>query len=133
MKYSITIYFLLVSATPIFSQVNNDEVVLVEVREIVEYNIESTYYDNGQLKSETEFDKNKNGFLTRYDENGQVSEKYIYKKGLPYTILEYRDKNGKELDWGNFKNGNGYMAGFDKDGNYLGTVFFKNGKAVGGF
>ncbi|MWW25741.1 toxin-antitoxin system YwqK family antitoxin [Algibacter lectus] len=87
---------------------------------------EKTYFSDGTLLSESFYDTSDSGILKVYHRNGALHEKYMYKNGRPYNLLECYDKNGNALDKGTFKNGNGYLYLYDEDGGRLSRLVYKN-------
>lgn len=91
--------------------------------------ISVTYYQNGQI-DESLFWVNNNiiGEAKYYHENGQIAYIVNYKEGRLNNIVSYFDKNGNELSFGTFKNGNGDWNKYDDKGNIIKIEVYKNGK-----
>ncbi|MDG5493028.1 toxin-antitoxin system YwqK family antitoxin [Psychroserpens sp. SPM9] len=111
------------------------------------------YYENGQIESEghTNTDSKQVGVWKSYYPNHQLGrivnysnglmdgkETVYYKNGVLFkvvlwennklmNIISYNDNNGNELDYGDFKDGNGTLIYYDSEGKLDGKIEVVNG------
>ena len=90
---------------------------------------QKTYYDNGTVKSTGYLDENgeKTGEWKTYHENGQTFKTELFKDGKLMDIISYFDKDGYNLGRGSFRNGNGVLYEYDKDGTFIKTIIYLDG------
>lgn len=77
----------------------------------------TTYYSNGIIHTVENLKNNKfNGLLEVYYPNGIIECIIEYKRGKIWNIKQYRKPNNQPIDFGDLKNGDGflkcYQAGF---------------------
>lgn len=62
-----------------------------------------------------------------YPHNGAVWSRRKYEKGSLVNVIDLFDKNGEDLDFGSFKNGNGWLLNYREDGTVSNKSQFKSG------
>ncbi len=87
-------------------------------------------YKNGNVRREITIKKNfVYGPMIIYNpKNGKLFAKFIFDKGKLYNAFFY-DENGKEINNGGFKNGNGNLNFYRFSGSIAKVVEFKEGQA----
>lgn len=89
--------------------------------------ISKSYYENGTIEEQKFMKGNiKDGECYSYYENGAIREHIIFKSGCPYNVIANNDLNGKPLDFGTIKDGNGTVRSYDVDGNERSEETYKN-------
>jgi len=71
-------------------------------------------------------DGKKTGNYTTYHEKGMIAEKGAFKDDLFDGKWEYFDERGFPVGEGKFDNGNGYLIGYDQNGNLYRITHYKN-------
>jgi antitoxin component YwqK of YwqJK toxin-antitoxin module len=90
------------------------------------------YYKNGLLQKEITFLEDvSDGILTNWYENGQLQFKAEFSKGNLMNILELYTSNGLKLDKGNLIKGNGFIYGYNENGEKTSREEYQNGKLDG--
>jgi len=91
--------------------------------------IQNYHYESGKISSISAYRKGKReGKISFYYENGQLKKETIYKNDRPWEILNYFDPNGKPLEMGTLKDGNGTYYFYDDKGKRENIELYKNGK-----
>jgi len=88
------------------------------------------YYENGNIKNSGIFPLNglPTGEWIYYHNNGKLYQTQILSDGLRMEIVNCFDGNGKILDKGTLKNGNGTIKRYNIDGKLIETLKFSNGR-----
>lgn len=91
-----------------------------------------SFYESGKLKAIVNYlDGKKNGEWKEYHSNGKLSLHLLMKNDKFYEIINIYDSNGKSIEKGSLKNGNGTVYIYDADANLLKVYNFENGKFIG--
>ena len=86
------------------------------------------YHDNGKLLREEKFvNGEEEGTWKNYHENGQLYQTELWSQGKLMEIINCFDNRGNTLKKGNLKNGNGTVYYYDKTGELIRTIKYKNG------
>jgi antitoxin component YwqK of YwqJK toxin-antitoxin module/outer membrane protein OmpA-like peptidoglycan-associated protein len=92
---------------------------------------EKSYYETGILEESCTNSKGKlDGAFRYYYPNGKIWTERIYNNDLLEKLTILVDKNGKDLDKGTFKNGNGVIHFYTEFGQVYLSVTFKDGKEI---
>lgn len=76
------------------------------------------YYPNGKVENEMLYIDGKiNGTRKHYYPSGKIKTEVEYRNGKFWTMLGTYDQNGKKLDGGTLKDGNGYIILYDNNAN----------------
>ena len=87
-----------------------------------------TYHENGNRHCVCQYLEDKReGFQAIYWENGQLNRQEEYRNGLLWNILSRFDSNGKPIDIGTFKDGNGFINSYDKDWSVYEILYYEKG------
>jgi|SRR5690554_884341 len=89
------------------------------------------YYDNKKVEKKIFFLENglQDGISEYYHSNGELKSKIEYNYGKIWNVLVYNDSLGNPLEYGDLKNGNGYLKQYPYDSSTL----HKEGKVVNGY
>lgn len=86
------------------------------------------YYNNGKLKSESNFRNGKLDSITSiYFDNGQLWTKILFKKNKYMEVLSNYNRNGKIVPKGDLKDGYGIRYVYDDNGNLMYYEHFSRG------
>ncbi|WP_117879317.1 toxin-antitoxin system YwqK family antitoxin [Aureibaculum luteum] len=90
------------------------------------------YHSNGNVAGKGEFNEDKLvGKAMKFFENGQLHRVINYKDGMAFNVTEFYDKNGKTINFGTLKDGNGTIKIYDlESGMFLETMVIKDGYNV---
>lgn len=90
------------------------------------------FYENGSPYIIANYDKGLlNGDFYYYHQNGLIFYHLLYKKNLPWEIIEFSDVEGEKLDFGSFNNGSGYSKKYSKGGELRFSGNYKDGLREG--
>jgi antitoxin component YwqK of YwqJK toxin-antitoxin module len=90
-----------------------------------------TYYPSGQVKTEEVLVAGEsNGIYRYYHANGKIWTEVQIKNNKPWMVISNYSPEGKPMDKGDLKNGNGKIFRYDEKGNLIGTDVYKNGIPV---
>ena len=91
------------------------------------------YYKNGKASLIGHYRLgNRNGVVKRYHDNGQLYKSQVWENKKLLTIESCFDANGKPLDYGDFKQGNGEVREYDSSGKLINILNYKDGKPIDG-
>ena len=93
--------------------------------------LETIHYNDGSIQRESEM---KNGLMdgsTRfYHSNGKFWAEWIYRNGIPYTVVSNFNSSGKPREKGNLKEGNGTLYNYNEKDDLIFIEYYENGKLV---
>ena len=91
-----------------------------------------TYHTKGTISGKGHYNNGKlNGLAKKFFENQQLHRAIEYKDGMVFNVKEFYDVNGKEIDCGSLKDGNGTLKVYDlASGAFLETITIKGGAVV---
>lgn len=93
--------------------------------------VQNTYYENGNPEFSANYANGKQeGKSITYYDNGQVSGEIIYKNDAPYEAISVFAKDGRPLEKGSLKEGNGTLNQYDDNGKLLRVEHYKNGNRI---
>lgn len=93
---------------------------------------EKAYYQNGIMSESCHYIADEwDGPFRYYYPNGNIWTERVYDKGLFKKLTILVDKNGKPLDGGSFKNGNGVLHLYTEYGKVYLSITYKDGKEIG--
>lgn len=89
------------------------------------------YFSNGQVKelNTTVYEK-KHGETFMYYDDGTLRHKLIYKRDKLIENVACYDRNGNEIDKGNFVNGNGTVKFYNNKGKLQKELIYKNNRVL---
>lgn len=88
-----------------------------------------SYYPTHQPQCICYFENDKReGMQLFHWDNGQLSTKIEYHKGMPISILECYDRNGATIDCGTLKEGTGTWISYDDQNRVTEIEHYKDGK-----
>lgn len=88
------------------------------------------FYPSGKVQELAIYDKNKVKQIKYYYESGQLWVSKVYQDEKYYNVLELYDSEGKPLDFGTLKDGNGTVKYYNHNAEVYRIRTFKNGKIV---
>lgn len=91
---------------------------------------EAYYKEGGKKEIFNNVADSIDGVYQYYYPSGQLWTEKIYKNGLLLNITASYDKDGKELDKGTLKDGNGYINYYTKEGKVYLVVTYENGIVI---
>lgn len=89
------------------------------------------WYENGKLKETYTFKQDSlHGRFKYYYPSGQLWTEKQYDNGRLLNVISLYDSNGKELDKGTLKDGNGLVNYYDENGNIYLKTTYHNGMEI---
>ena len=89
------------------------------------------WYENGNSKESFTYNQDSlDGVYRYYYADGTLWTEKQYDKGKLLNVVAIYDKNGKELEKGNLKDGNGLVYYYDEEGNVYEKITYKGGVQV---
>lgn len=89
------------------------------------------YNDNDKVIEKGNFiNDKKEGKWTYYYDNGQLKKEEVWAEGNVVEVVSYFDANGKPLNKGTLKNGNGTLNEYDANGKLISSLEYNYGEKL---